>query len=466
MLNRSKSLAEVQLMNVLMPILAGLELVHASGFIHRDIKPANIFLRRDGSPVLLDFGSARQALGAHTMTLTTLVSPGYAPFEQYHSKSNEQGAWTDIYGLGATLYRAVSGMPPMDALDRGRVILKGERDTFITAAELGKGRYSGRLLQAIDHALQFKEEDRPQTIAEWRREITGSGPSPVASKNGKKVAAERQTTVPAPGNVNQAAGAAAIVPESKRPSRPGRVPRSGRWAFMAIVLAVVAGMAWYSRAQLSDVVARFQKNRNVELLLQDARADMAAQRFVSPPDDNALLVLRTVLDLDPDNAEAILGLQNITDWLVEHARQAIAAENFSAAGEYLQEADGIVPGSPSVALARHELDRVKMERERRQAEARAQREKLQTTLHTAHTAAGNGDVQSTLSYLDQAAALGAEDQALAGIKLRLRASLESQSADAAGEARAAIKAGDPARARAAIARAREHKSRAEALGIP
>ncbi|MCZ6804563.1 MAG: AarF/UbiB family protein [Proteobacteria bacterium] len=94
---------------LVIPLLGGLEKVHEAGFIHRDIKPANIFIRNDGSPVLLDFGSARQALGEETKTLTSLVSPGYAPFEQYYSKSAEQGAFTDIYGLGATLYRAVTG---------------------------------------------------------------------------------------------------------------------------------------------------------------------------------------------------------------------------------------------------------------------------------------------------------------------------------------------------------------------
>lgn len=171
LLSRRKTIEEAKLINILIPVLGGLQKVHEAGFIHRDIKPANIFIRKDGSPVLLDFGSARQALGVATQTLTSLVSPGYAPYEQYYSKSNQQGPWTDIYGLGATLYRAVAGMAPMDAVDRSRAILKGDRDIFVSAKEIGKGRYSERFLLAIDHALKFKEEDRPQTISAWKSEF-------------------------------------------------------------------------------------------------------------------------------------------------------------------------------------------------------------------------------------------------------------------------------------------------------
>ncbi|MGQ0592353.1 MAG: protein kinase domain-containing protein, partial [Gammaproteobacteria bacterium] len=177
-LARRQTLEEDELLNIVLPILGGLEKVHERGFIHRDIKPANLFIRDDGSPVLIDFGSARQALGAETRALTTLVSPGYAPFEQYYSKGEQQGPWTDIYGLGATLYRAVTGQPPQDAVDRSRAILEAARDTLADVAEIGQGRYSARFLKAIDHALQFRQRDRPQSVAEWRREFGVAPDSP------------------------------------------------------------------------------------------------------------------------------------------------------------------------------------------------------------------------------------------------------------------------------------------------
>jgi serine/threonine protein kinase len=170
-LKGKKTLDESTLLKIIEPILDGLDLVHKHEFIHRDIKPDNIFIREDGSPVLLDFGSARQSVTGQVKTLTTLVSPGYAPFEQYYSKSDEQGPWTDIYGLGATLYRAIAGRPPLDAVDRSKSLLDGSQDTFMPAIQIGAGHYSESFLKAIDHAISFKPLDRPQTISEWRNEF-------------------------------------------------------------------------------------------------------------------------------------------------------------------------------------------------------------------------------------------------------------------------------------------------------
>ena len=178
LLERRRTLPEDELMRIVLPILDGLELVHNAGFIHRDIKPDNIHIRADGSPVLLDFGSARHSMG-HARTVTILVAPGYAPFEQYYSSGENQGAWTDLYSLGATCYRAISGISPMDAITRSKGILGSTQEILVPAAIIGSGRYSAGLLKAIDHALQFAEKERPQSIAEWRRELSG-GRMPAA----------------------------------------------------------------------------------------------------------------------------------------------------------------------------------------------------------------------------------------------------------------------------------------------
>jgi serine/threonine protein kinase len=165
------TLDETALLQIVLPLLSGLQQVHAAGFIHRDIKPDNIFIREDGSPLLLDFGSARQASGQRTNTLTAPVSPGYAPFEQYYSKSDEQGPWTDIYGLAVTMYRAICGRAPTDAVDRSRTILESNEDFLVSATEIGRGTYSASLLRAIDHGLAFRAGDRPRDIVSWQQDF-------------------------------------------------------------------------------------------------------------------------------------------------------------------------------------------------------------------------------------------------------------------------------------------------------
>ena len=171
LLEREQTLSESALIAIVLPILDGLQAIHAAGFIHRDIKPDNILIREDGSPVLLDFGSARRIVGK-THTLTILMSPGYAPFEQYQA-GDEQGPWTDIYSLAATLYHGVTGKPPVDAIARSKGVLGSTKDILVPASKVGRGRYSPHFLQAIDHGLAFDRKDRPQTLPIWKEELCG-----------------------------------------------------------------------------------------------------------------------------------------------------------------------------------------------------------------------------------------------------------------------------------------------------
>jgi serine/threonine protein kinase len=170
----AKELDEQYLLKLLIPILDGLQLVHDAGFIHRDIKPANIIIRNDGSGVLLDFGSARHAASKTSNQLTTIVTPGYAAIELYQSGSKDQGPWSDIYGLGATLYHAISNRPPISAIDRSAAMTMSVREPIVQVTEIGTGRYSARFLRAIDHALEFATHDRPQSVREWASELIGT----------------------------------------------------------------------------------------------------------------------------------------------------------------------------------------------------------------------------------------------------------------------------------------------------
>jgi serine/threonine protein kinase len=133
---------EPELKDILFPLLSGLERVHRTGFLHRDIKPENIYITEDGRPVLLDFGSARQAIRRRSVVMTSIITPGYAPFEQYYEDGN-QGEWTDIYALGAVIYRALTGKRPPEAIRRLA------DDSCERLAVAYNGRYSDGFLTAL-----------------------------------------------------------------------------------------------------------------------------------------------------------------------------------------------------------------------------------------------------------------------------------------------------------------------------
>ncbi|RME95559.1 MAG: serine/threonine protein kinase, partial [Alphaproteobacteria bacterium] len=141
--------AQADLDRLAAPLLDALALVHENGILHRDIKPANIFIRaEDGEPVLIDFGASRHSMGEHTGTTAAIASPGYSPSESYSGKVAHQGPWSDIYGLAATFYRALTGRPPSDAT--GRLI---EEDYEPLSARPELANYRPGFLQAIDEAL-------------------------------------------------------------------------------------------------------------------------------------------------------------------------------------------------------------------------------------------------------------------------------------------------------------------------
>ena len=181
-----RPLAQSAVLAIAGPLLDGLELVHRTGYLHRDIKPSNIFIRDDGAPVLLDFGSARSSTSG--AELTAIVTPGYAPIEQYHAQG-QQGPWSDLYAFGGVLYWMITGKRPVEAVARVR------QDMLPPATQAGdRTRFSDELLAAVDWALTPHEESRPQSVSDFRAALPGL----ATTADQKTVKVERSIPVSAP----------------------------------------------------------------------------------------------------------------------------------------------------------------------------------------------------------------------------------------------------------------------------
>ena len=197
------------------PVLEGLAVVHAAGYLHRDIKPANIYVTDDDTPILLDFGAARQTVGEETESLSVILTPGYAPFEQYFRKG-KQGPWTDVYSVGATLYDAMSGIRPPPALDR-------ETDDDLEPLRAVAPHVPRAVSDAVMAALARSPDGRPATAGEFRDALIGALDAPAAGAD--------------------------------RATRVSHLLRSLAAVAGAAVIAVVAiGLLWWKHDESSDPV--------------------------------------------------------------------------------------------------------------------------------------------------------------------------------------------------------------------
>jgi Tol biopolymer transport system component len=167
-------LAEPLLLKIFLPILNGLQAVHEAGVLHLDIKPDNIYLRRDGRPLLIDFGSARQARSGSKSDRKVALTPGYCAPEQYPGHG-ELGPWTDLYAMGATLYRCITGKQPVDALKRLETFERSRIDPFLPASKIDRPKYSACIREAIDATMQLPPAARPRSAAAVQNGLMGKG---------------------------------------------------------------------------------------------------------------------------------------------------------------------------------------------------------------------------------------------------------------------------------------------------
>jgi predicted Ser/Thr protein kinase len=163
------------------------KLLHAVGFIHdhdmlhRDISPDNVLIDKTGKPILIDFGAAREHASKTTRAMSALrvVKDGYSP-QEFYIAGSDQGPWSDLYALGATIYHLISGEAPVNGQARLAALAEDRPDPYVPLA----GRfpaYPPGFLEAIDRALQTLPKQRWQTAAEWLEMYHKAAPAPVAA---------------------------------------------------------------------------------------------------------------------------------------------------------------------------------------------------------------------------------------------------------------------------------------------
>ena len=179
-LKRDGKFEAEDIFKMFLPMMNTLDKMHHENIIHRDISPDNVRILPDNTLMLMDFGSARYYTGMEKKTMSVQFKPGYAPFEQYNKKGN-QGPWTDVYSLCATIYKCVTGVTPVDALERS------QEDTLQRPSELGI-HIPESLENIIMYGMAIRPENRCQSMSELLK-ITADAINSQNAPAGKATAA-------------------------------------------------------------------------------------------------------------------------------------------------------------------------------------------------------------------------------------------------------------------------------------
>ena len=412
-LTREQQLPEESLRRLLDEVLSGLEVMHDAGYVHRDIKPGNLMLREeDGSAVVLDFGAARQAAGQRSKAITSILTPGYAPIEQYDSKADDVGPWSDIYALGMVAYRCISGISDSelpDAVTRGRTQRKGQVD-LIPAIEIGKGQYSTKLLEAIDWATEVDEENRPQTVDAWRQALAGGSRRKSPAKSVRKPATQSTkdtttgrsalswTTLALTITIIAFLGAGAWWGWQAYPELFGQRPGDSQQLAQQAASTDMPGetLQETESGETGEAVARTEQaplpekaeaeqpppkepvlspeEAEVARLLAAAEADLKARRLTSPAGNNAWENYRRVLELVPAHPEAVRGMERVIDSYMQLFGAEVEKEDFDKAEGYLAKISELHPDSPVLEEGEQRLQKARQARADRLAEQERQQQ--------------------------------------------------------------------------------------------
>jgi serine/threonine protein kinase len=279
LLKKGERVEEDEIYKLTLPLLDGLKKVHDKNYLHRDISPSNIYIQDDGdNPILIDFGAARQSLVGKSHSMSSIVKVGYAPYEQYQTRGN-QGPWSDIYAFGAVLYQLISGSVPVESTERVNAMVNNLADPLTPAVEIGKGKYSKKLLRAIDWALSIREKDRPQNINQW-----------IVALKGKKTAAPAKANAhskPVPPTQNKIKVAYLIL------------------GFLILSSLIFAGWFFSQSSQTKEVINAKKESQKLEENISKLE-DLSKNTLPEKSNSVTELITEPELVLEPETKEANL----------------------------------------------------------------------------------------------------------------------------------------------------------------
>lgn len=320
-------------------IAAGLDYAHKKNFIHRDIKPENILFRGDGTPVISDFGIARNTDPQSQMTKTGTVigSPHYMSPEQ--AEAAQLDSRTDLYSLGVILYEMLTGRVPFKGESAISIGIK-----HITTPPPPLPSTVAHFQAFIDKALAKDRDERFQTgaelIAALEEAIEGFSEDNAATVVLSGNDAER--TIPAT-QPNDSKHQTAVRPAKKtRAKTTNRVV--GLWIAAGLAaLALLAGGGWYFLENKSGTLQSLTSPLNAEERQLLAQAELAAEegRYYSPPGNNAQFYLTALMARNPHSTDAKAAITRLFATYLNEAEQAIAGNNLRRADAFLNQGSQI-----------------------------------------------------------------------------------------------------------------------------
>ncbi|GJL76235.1 serine/threonine-protein kinase [Nitrosomonas sp.] len=408
----STSFSETEIKFILTSILSALQTIHDHNIVHGGIRPETIWLNKQGEPLLVDFAGARLTIAARTARAADELTAGYAPAEQYEH-ADASGPATDFYALGATMYYCMTHHQPAPALSRIMSLGKGEPDPLVSLSEYPGASFSTELAKTIDWMLQPQYADRPQSAAEIlasiKSEQSDDQVTPAASTlesrdiasdhpdskkylwtgsfvgiaalitvglwlsestpdlfDNKTISASETTanqygtlaTAPS----NQEADSVQIA-ENDKQLKDDRITESPP-ASAGISITqpefdtnqqLTAADKSPTQPEEPNLPATVADQDLIKKHLNAAENAARLERLTTPSEDNAYKYYQAVLAMEPDNAQALAGLQRIVDRYIQFIESTKSRGDLDTARLYLQRAELVLPDNPKLQSIRKEL---------------------------------------------------------------------------------------------------------------